>query len=255
MSASKGRDVQKPDMVIEFVEDEAEDFDGGSESESESDREDYGEGEEEDSRGNRQILEAIESLGSLQLQTDEGGVEHIAEYKRRTKELLERLLRKLTEDVAYQRGLEDQLEVLEDSLADKDAQIAKLSAKAHRAIDDCKAQAEEMAEDFMSKVEMEVSARSSLESIIRRQQCELSMFKAASRASKADPSRLLSVRVENESLKLENESLRAEFAQTRASHDAEMATLGACCESLEKKFRIIKVALRKAQVEASKVPP
>ena len=118
---------------------------------------------------NAQIVTSIQSLMSTDKVDEE---EDFASYKARMKELLEQLLLKLEEDVDYQKNLEMQIDDLERDLRTKDKVIEKLAHQAKEAIDNCKLQTEEMADEMLAKLAGEVDSRSALEKLVLRLEAE-----------------------------------------------------------------------------------
>lgn len=75
-------------------------------------------------------------------------------YRRKVEVLLENLVLKFDQDIDYQRDLEEQIDTLEIENMGKDHCIKRLSTDAKEAIDECKSDADEMAEKMMSTVKL-----------------------------------------------------------------------------------------------------
>lgn len=75
-------------------------------------------------------------------------------YRHKVKVLLENLVLKFDQDIDYQRDLEERIETLEIENMGKDHCIKRLSTDAKEAIDECKCEADEMAEKMMSTVKL-----------------------------------------------------------------------------------------------------
>ena len=116
-----------------------------------------------------QIMSSIQDLMSKKSKDEE---EDFATYKARMKDLLEQLLLKLEEDVDYQKNLELQIEDLERDLKAKDYDIERLSRQAKDAIDDCKSQANEMAQEMISKLNLEMERNAQYKSLLIQLQSE-----------------------------------------------------------------------------------
>ena len=121
---------------------------------------------------NGDALVSVEAMRSLVEET--GEIEDIVDYKQKTKTLFGVLLRKMEEDAEYQRSLEEQIDMLADDCKHKDVEIERLSADAQDAINDCRRQAEAMAENMFSKISCEVNGRVTMETLVCRMQKDLS---------------------------------------------------------------------------------
>ncbi len=119
---------------------------------------------------NHQIMSSIQELYSDKDFGKDG--EDFVSFKNRTKGLLAQLLRKLEEDVDYQHNLEQQIDDLDRDGKIREHDIERISRQAREAIEDCKAQAEDMAEDMLSKMASEVDRRCSLERLVVRLQAD-----------------------------------------------------------------------------------
>jgi hypothetical protein len=75
-------------------------------------------------------------------------------YREKVKGLLENVMIKFDQDVEYQRDLEEQIDSLETENLSKDKCIKRLSRDAKEAIDECKCEADGMAEKMMSTVKL-----------------------------------------------------------------------------------------------------
>lgn len=78
----------------------------------------------------------------------------IVEYKQKVKVLLDRLMEKFDQDIEYQRDLEQRIDSLEVENMAKDICIKRLSRDAKEAINECKCEADNMAEKMMSTVKL-----------------------------------------------------------------------------------------------------
>lgn len=75
-------------------------------------------------------------------------------YEERVKFLMENLNIKFDQDLEYQRDLEEQIDNLEIENMGLDKCIRRLSKDAKEAIDECKSEADRMAEKMMSTVKL-----------------------------------------------------------------------------------------------------
>jgi hypothetical protein len=75
-------------------------------------------------------------------------------YREKVKGLLENVMIKFDQDVEYQRDLEEQIDSLETENLSKDKCIKRLSRDAKAAIDECKCEADGMAEKMISTVKL-----------------------------------------------------------------------------------------------------
>jgi hypothetical protein len=87
-------------------------------------------------------------LNSSQQECDFGA------YKHKVKVLLENLVHKFDQDIDYQRDLEEQIDRLEVENMAKDKCIKRLSRDAKEAINECRCEADDMAEKMMSTVKL-----------------------------------------------------------------------------------------------------
>jgi len=95
------------------------------------------------------------------------------EYKTQSLYLLEQMMRKFEEDADYQKSLEEQVEILADECRQKDDEIERVSVDAQEAINECRRQAEAMAENMFSKISGEMNERVGVEKVVGRLQREL----------------------------------------------------------------------------------
>jgi hypothetical protein len=75
-------------------------------------------------------------------------------YREKVKGLLENVMIKFDQDVEYQRDLEERIDSLETENLSKDKCIKRLSRDAKEAIDECKCEADGMAEKMMATVKL-----------------------------------------------------------------------------------------------------
>jgi ElaB/YqjD/DUF883 family membrane-anchored ribosome-binding protein len=128
--------------------------------------------EDSDSPSENGLTELIDDITALMTEDHSETSDDFAAYRVKTKKLLGQLVVKLEEESTYQQELEDQIDELANELAKKDNAIAVLSQQAKDAIDDCKFQAEEIAEEMLSKIAAEVNQRMDVERLLRRLQSE-----------------------------------------------------------------------------------
>jgi hypothetical protein len=95
------------------------------------------------------------------------------EFKVQALSLFEQMTSKFDEDAEYQKSLEEQVEMLADDCRQKDGEIDRLSVDAQEAINECRRQAEAMAENMFSKISREMNDRVSMEKLMGRLQREL----------------------------------------------------------------------------------
>jgi DNA-directed RNA polymerase subunit L len=118
-------------------------------------------------------------------------------YKARMKDLLEQLLLKLEEDVDYQKNLEAQIEDLEQDMKSRDMDVGKMifhnndsalphlldihaeriTRQAKQAIEECKQQASEMADEMMNKMHTEIEKSNGYKQVILHLQKENAKLK------------------------------------------------------------------------------
>lgn len=75
-------------------------------------------------------------------------------YEERVRFLMENLIIKFDQDLEYQRDLEEQIDNLEAENVGLDKCIRRLSQDAMEAIDECRSEADEMAEKMISTVKL-----------------------------------------------------------------------------------------------------
>lgn len=185
---------------------------------------------------NAAILQAVQDLLLLQKSGGEESAEQVAKHKKMTKDLLERLLGKLESDQEIQRALEDQIFTLEAGMKGKDQVIESFAEQAKEAIDECKGQAESMAEDLMTKIELEVNHRSDLEHLVRRLQGKLSLLQSELDVYRAAPNGAASVVELLQRSLAKNERQKRELAAVKQGRDAEIRALGAACDVIEQQW-------------------
>lgn len=101
----------------------------------------------------------------------------IAEYKARSRKLIEALIADMEENSDQLFALEHRVKYLEQECDSKDIQIEKITSAMQDAVDDCRVEAEEMVEEMVRKVSAEVDLRRDSEIIILRLQSENSRLK------------------------------------------------------------------------------
>lgn len=185
---------------------------------------------------NAAILQAVQELLVLQQSGGQESAEQVAKDKKMTKDLLERLLGKLESDQEIQRTLEDQIYTLEAGMKGKDQVIESFAEQAREAMDECKWQAESMAEDLMTKIELEVSHRSDLEHLVRRLQGKLSLLQSELDVYRAAPNGAATVVELLQRSLAKNERQKRELAAVKQSRDAELRALGAACDVIEQQW-------------------
>jgi hypothetical protein len=185
---------------------------------------------------NAAILQAVQELLELQQSGGQESAEQVAKDKKMTKDLFERLLGKLESDQEIQRTLEYQIYTLEAGMKDKDQVIESFAEQAKEAMDECKGQAESMAEDLMTKIELEVSHRSDLEHLVRRLQGKLSLLQSELDVYRAAPNGAATVVELLQRSLAKNERQKRELAAVKQSRDAELRALGAACDVIEQQW-------------------
>lgn len=203
-----------------------------------------------------QIMSSIQDLMSKKSKDEE---EDFATYKARMKDLLEQLLLKLEEDVDYQKNLELQIEDLERDLKAKDYDIERLSRQAKDAIDDCKSQANEMAQEMISKLNLEMERNAQYKSLLIQLQSEnfrlksdlrIQQYADASENSQGATAYMTDLRSEMESLKLQLAQSQAKALAIKRQRDNEMTVVLGVIKSWESRFANLQKLVLKTDISA-----
>lgn len=149
----------------------------------------------------------VDKLNSMLKQFDEG--ENSVIEKEQVVELMKIITNKFENDRNYQSSLETQLDALAEDCRHKEVEIERLSADAQDAINDCRRQAEAMAENMFSKISLEMNNRASMEKLVGRLQRDLT--------SAQSELRLHQIIVNNMDMKESVDILRANDRELRAN--------------------------------------
>jgi hypothetical protein len=92
---------------------------------------------------------------------------------------MEQLLLKLEEDQDYIYSMAHKIKSLEDDCTQKDLEIEKMSSDMQEALTECRMEAEEMAEDMLTKIASEVRQRHDTEKVVFRLEAECSRLQVS----------------------------------------------------------------------------